>query len=416
MISRRHVSPTTSVLTAVLIPGVLVGLCGCNAPDAAASSGVELGKSSLALHAQPARGEAAAHADAVERANRAFCPAGSGAAALDLHGVQLERVAGIPLQYEGFNNIEGPLWHEGALYYTNMGNRIQADGSQLTNQTTLWRWEPGKAPEVWLDDTVAGTNGLAVNFDGELIAARQLDGSVSQIDWVTKQIRTLAGIYEDRRFNSPNDLSIAHDGTIYFTDPNWNVPSSVDAQTIQGGGDPGSLLPGQRAYRLGTDGIVWPLVATELVPELRDKPNGIQLSLDEGELLVGGLRGLWAFELREGQVKHPVQVLTTAVDGMGKDCAGNVYVATSRPVPGRDNGQVVVVLDRHHVELGQLEVPGIQGVTNVAFGGNDRRTLFVTGLTNPQNDDGSAPRLCGSTPCLPAGIYSAQLNVPGFPY
>ncbi len=352
----------------------------------------------------------------MRHANRRFCPPGAESRRLDLRGVRLERVDGIPLQYEGFNNIEGPLWHEGALYYSNMGNRTDPSGALLTNQTTLWRWEPGHAPSIWLDDTAAGSNGLAVDFSGQVLAGRQLDGSISRLDLATKTFFALANVYEDKRFNSPNDLTVAHDGTIYFTDPNWNTPSTVDPATVQGGGPPGSLQPGQRAYRLGSDGVLWPLVATELIPELRDKPNGIVLSLDERELLIGGLRGLWVFELEQGQTKKPRQILTTPVDGTGKDCAGNLYITTTRPVAGRADGQVVVVLDRSYSEIGYLEVPRIQGVTNVAFGGRDGKTLYVTGLTDPTEEQGTGPRQCGAEACLPAGIYRARLNVPGFPY
>ncbi len=408
--------------TAMFFTVLTLGVGGCAAPEGQEmTEDLEFSTHVEDLRTRGHRGhdDGAKHdgakQDAVAKANRVFCPKNSHELRLKLRGVKLERLGDIPLQYEGFNNIEGPLWHDGALYYTNMGNRTDEDGTLLTNQTTLWRWEPGADPEIWLEDTVAGTNGLAVNFKDELIAARQLDGSISKIDWDSKAISTLTDVYEDRRFNSPNDLTIAHDDTIYFSDPNWNVPSTVDPESVQGGGAPGSLEPGQRVYRLGSDGIVWPLVATELVPELRDKPNGVMLSIDEKQLLIGSMRGLWVFDLEGGQVKNPLQLLNTGVDGMGKDCAGNIYVTTSRPVGDREDGQVVVVLDPQYEELGQLEVPFIQGVTNVAFGGEDRKTLYVTGLTDPLLSDGTT-RLCGGRPCAAAGIYAARLNVPGFPY
>jgi gluconolactonase len=350
-------------------------------------------------------------------ANRKFCGPGSRNKKLNLAGVALQRQAGISLQYSGFNNVEGPLWHDGALYYTNMGNHPpDASGFVLSNQTTLWRWEPGGTAQVWLDDSVAGTNGLAVDFDGRLVAARQLDGSLSRIDWASKAITPIVNEWEDKRFNSPNDLTIAHDGTIYFTDPNWNTPSNVDPSTVQGGGEPGSLAPGQRIYRVGNDGVVWPLVATELVPELRDKPNGIMLSLDETELWIGSLRGLWAFDLVHGQVQNPRQLLNTPIDGLGKDCAGNIYVTTTRPIAGRVDGQVIAVLSPSYQELGYLVVPRIHITTNVAFGGDEGRTLYVTGLTAELNDQGTGPRMCGQETCLPAGVYAARLNVSGFPY
>lgn len=352
----------------------------------------------------------------VEKANQQFCPKGSHRAKLRIQDVSLERVKNIPLNYQGFNNIEGPVWHDGALYYSNVGSAEPDEkGFALSNQTTLWRWEPGNKPQVWLTDDVIGSNGLAVDFDGNLLAARHKDGSVGRIDWDTKKITTLASAYEDKRFNAPNDLTVTYDGTIFFTDPNWDTPNNVDKTTIQGGGDPGSMAPGQRVYRITPEGIVTPTAATELVPELRDKPNGVMVSLDQTEIFIASLRGLWVFDLNHGLLSNPKQLLKTATDGLGKDCAGNIYATTNRPIKDRDNGQVVIVLDKQHKELGQIIVPGIHIVTNVAFGGEDRQTLFVTGLTAPMNDQGTGPRMCGKKGCLPAGIYTARTNIKGFP-
>lgn len=350
----------------------------------------------------------------VSKANAIVCSAGSENLHLDLTGVKLTREQNIPLMYQGYNNIEGPVWYKGALYYSNMGSH-QPDktGFALSHQTTIWRWVPGKTPQIWLKDTMAGTNGLAIDTQGKLFAGRQLDGSLSTIDWQSQKVTPIATSYQNKRFNSPNDLTIGDDGTVYFTDPNWNTPSNIHLDAVQGGGQPGSTKPGQRIYRVTADGVVTPTMATKLVPALRDKPNGIILSLDQQQLIIGGLQGLWAFDLNSGQVSNPQKLLNTPIDGLGKDCRGNIYVTTTRALPQRKDGQVVVVLDKNHQEVGVLNVPGIHIVTNVAFGGDDRKTLFVTGLTAPM--DGNKLRLCGKAPCLKAGIYTTKLNVQGFP-
>jgi gluconolactonase len=358
---------------------------------------------------------AAAHDEQFESTNVKYCSTNSDQVQLDLSHVSLTREQGIPLMYQGTNNVEGPLWHDGALYYTNMGShQANDDGFVLSNQSTIWRWVPGSKAEVWLDDTVAGTNGLAVDNNGNLVATRQLDGSLVYIDWVSKKITPIVTSYEDKRFNSPNDLTVASDNTIYFTDPNWNTPSNINPDHTQGGGAPGSKIPGQRIYRVSADGKVNPTLVTELVPALRDKPNGITLSLDQKQLIVGGMAGLWAFELKSGRVSNPKQILTTPIDGLGKDCSGNIYVTTTRKSSSRNDEQLVVVLNKENQEIGAIKVPGIHIVTNIAFGGKDGRTLFVTGLTDPM--DGGKPRQCGDQACLSAGIYSTQLNVQGFPY
>lgn len=353
--------------------------------------------------------------ESISNTNASACPAGSENIKLDLANISLTREENIPLMYQGYNNIEGPVWHEGALYYSNMGShQPDENGFELSNQTTIWRWVIGEKPQVWMEDTLAGTNGLAVDGKGNLVGARQLDGSLSYIDWQTKQVTPIVTSYQGKRFNSPNDLTIADDDTVYFTDPNWNTPSNINSDTLQGGGWPGSTEPGQRIYRVTADGSVNATAVTELVPELRDKPNGIILSLDQQQIIVGGLRGLWAFDLNAGEVSNPQKLLDSPIDGLGKDCSGNIYITTTRELPTRTDGQVVVVLDKSYQEVGALNVEGIHIVTNVAFGGDQGKTLFVTGLTAPM--DGDKLRLCGDKPCLKAGIYTAKLNVQGFPF
>jgi gluconolactonase len=348
-------------------------------------------------------------------ANATYCPAGPEELTLDLTNVSLTRAQNIPLMYQGYNNIEGPVWYNGALYYSNMGSH-QPDkhGFELSNQTTIWRWVPNSNPQVWMKDTVAGTNGLALDSKGNLVVTRQLDGSLSTIDWQTKQVTPIISTYQNKRFNSPNDLTIAFDDSVYFTDPNWNIPSDINASDAQGGGQPGSIEPGQRIYRVTIDGKVSATAVTELVPALRDKPNGIILSLDQQQLIVGGLQGLWIFDLNLGKVSNPHQLLDTPIDGLGKDCSGNIYVTTTRILPEREDSQVVVILNKQYKEVGALKVEGIHIFTNIAFGGDDGKTLYVTGLTAPM--DGDKLRQCGNKKCLKAGIYTTKLNVAGFPF
>ncbi|ASP49340.1 SMP-30/gluconolactonase/LRE family protein [Cognaticolwellia beringensis] len=357
--------------------------------------------------------------NSVADANARYCSVGSSDVQLDLTNIKLVREQNIPLMYQGYNSIEGPVWYKGALYYSNMGSH-QPDENDfvLSNQTTIWRWVQGSKPQVWIKDSEAGTNGLALDSKGNLIATRQLDGSLSSIDWDSKQITPMVSTYQNKRFNSPNDLTIGYDDTIYFTDPNWNIPSNINLENVQGGGQEGSNAPGQRIYRVTTSGAenasVKATKVTTLVPALSDKPNGIMLTLDQQQLIVGGLQGLWVFDLHSGEVANPKQLLNTPVDGLGKDCSGNIYVTTTRVMSERKDGQVVVILDKQLKEVGILKVPGIHIVTNIAFGGDDRKTLFVTGLTATM--DGSKLRQCGDKACLKAGIYTTKLNVQGFPF
>ena len=140
----------------------------------------------------------------------------------------------------------------------------------------------------------------------------------------------------------------------------------------------------ERAYRVPPGGAPVP------IPGTPSRPNGVALSIDERTLFVSGTDGLRRYELAEdGSISagpFDVSAITGGLDGLGVDCAGNLYVT---------GGDRVRVLDRDLELVGELSAPG---ATNVAFGGADRRTLYVTTL------GGSA------------GVYSASVSVPGLPY
>ena len=89
----------------------------------------------------------------VSNINAQYCPVGSENVKLDLTKVSLKREPSIPLMYQGYNNIEGPVWYDGALYYSNMGsNQPDENGFELSNQTTIWRWVLGEKPQIWMQD------------------------------------------------------------------------------------------------------------------------------------------------------------------------------------------------------------------------------------------------------------------------
>lgn len=297
----------------------------------------------------------------------AICPPGAEGLVLDLSAVTLEPVAGVPIDdgfTSGFAIVEGPVWARGALYVSHFGGgpvppsrilRLDADGTVSV-----------AAPD-------AGVNGLAIGPDGRLYGGRHADGSVSVFDWAdlgaapTPVVSTYLGI----RFNSPNDLTFRSDGTLYFTDPGWQAP------------DPEPQAE-RRAYRVTPDGTV------DVIPDPPSRPNGVLLTRDERTLFVTGTDGMRRYELdAEGAIAAGpmnVDAVSGGLDGLGLDCAGNLYVT---------GGGVVTVLDPAFAPIGTLAAPG---ATNVAFGGEDRRTLYVTSL----GDD--------------AGLRSARLNVPGYPF
>ncbi len=346
--------------------------CGGNGNNLTAE---DAGSGAKAANQPEEHGSAGAESGTGGATSDPVCPPGSPNLSLDLSGASLEPVPGVTNHFEGFGNIEGPVWLGGALYYSNIS------GGANPPPSVVWKLVPGGTPTVVVPD--AGSNGLAVNSAGDLVLAMHSNGTVSARS-VTNLLATptpLIETHEGARFNSPNDLVFHSDGTLYFTDPTWQAPDPVPQAE-------------SRAYRV-RDGV-----ATAIgVVDKPENPNGITLSVDETALFIGGVNGLYRYTLAsDGSVETPGSLVTTAdlgsgsgIDGLGRDCAGNIYVTVH-------SDRKVVVLSPAGEQIGALDVPSAGGVTNVAFGGADRQTLYVTSL--------------GETP----QIHSVRLNVPGYPY
>jgi gluconolactonase len=293
------------------------------------------------------------------------CPAGPFKNPLDGVGSP-QVIEGVPPQdgfVQGQGVLEGPVWRGGALYVTQFENH-----SVPTSR--ILEWTPDGGVSVFLADS--GANGLAVDAKGTLFGAVHKDGSISSFADPSNP-HALASQYDGARFDSPNDLALRTDGTVYFTDPTWQSP------------DP-APQPKTRVYRVSPGGSV------AVVDEGLDQPNGVTLSPDETKLYVSGLSGVHRYDVAaDGSVSGKIAFAPQlqGSDGMGVDCAGNLYVAYQASV---------VVLAPTGDKLGQIDVDGAEATTNVAFGGADRRTLFITHRGNSQ------------------GLHQLKLNVPGLPY
>lgn len=265
-------------------------------------------------------------------------------------------------------HAEGPVWLDGELFLSHISG-----GS--VSPSTIFRLAPGGDPmEVAV--AVAGTNGLAIDIDGSLIGAAHDDGTLSRYDPDAGTRSVIVGEFEGARFNSPNDLAVRSDGTIYFTDPSWHAPDPIP-QPVTG------------VYRVSPEGEV------ELVDGSLAQPNGITLSPDETTLYVAGLDELVSIPLAaDGTAAGgPTEFGPglSGLDGMVADCAGNLYVTI--------NGEgAAAVLDPSGTDLGRITVAGF--LTNAAFGGDDRTTLYFTAGSPVEGD----------------AVYSVEMPIPGFPY
>jgi gluconolactonase len=271
-----------------------------------------------------------------------------------------------------FTNVEGPVWIGDSLYFSEML------GSPNPPPSRILKIAPGNVVTVAVADS--GSNGMAVDPNGNLIAAVHKDGSVSMVALPSGTETPIANMYgtPPARFNSPNDLAIRSDGTIYFSDPNFQAPSP----------NPQSA---QRLYRIAPDATHTVTIATNTADTAYLQPNGVTLSLDEKTLYVSG-SGLKKFPvMTDGTLGVSSDfVAGQSGDGMVIDCSGNLYVAG-----GSGN---IRVYSPTGTLLGMITAGGT--TTNVAFGGTDHKTLYITA-----QGSGSA-----------RGVYSIAMNVPGYPY
>lgn len=270
---------------------------------------------------------------------------------------------------------EGAVWAGDALYFSEITGGSNA--SRISRFTLAGGYEPGVFQNT-------GSNGLALDGDGNLLLAAHDVGGISRLQLPNGPVVPGTQTRDGQRFNSPNDLVLRADGNIYFSDPDFQSPD-------------GRIQGGTRVYRIAP-----PVGAGEItvVDESLDNPNGVTLSPDGSTLYVsGGNFALREYSLDAAGVPTRVGDIATNLsspDGLGVDCAGNIYAVQNGP-------RIISVYSPEGELLGQIGPGGFDdglGLTNVAFGGPDRRTLFISSFSQAGR----------------GGLYSVQLNVPGLPY
>ncbi|RYY04129.1 MAG: SMP-30/gluconolactonase/LRE family protein [Gammaproteobacteria bacterium] len=272
-----------------------------------------------------------------------------------------QRIPGANSKRSEYSLYEGAVWIKDALYFSDFvtsgifPSRIQKlDANGV--MTTL------------IEDS--GSNGLAVDAKGNIVAATHKFKSLSS--YTLAGARTaLAGEYNGNVFNSPNDLTIAKDGTIYFTDPDYQRDAAP------GGQEKTSV------YRVAIDGTV------TVVDDTLKNPNGIALSLDEKILYVSSGDGiLHAYPIENGIPQAGKNLVTglAGPDGMTLDCHGNIYATEHM-------AHQVRVITPSGESIAAISVDN--KITNAAFGGSQGKTLFLTGA---------------------GAVWKIELDVTGLPY
>ncbi len=267
----------------------------------------------------------------------------------------------------GFLFTEGPLWNaeERFLLFSDM------PGDHLR------RWSAADGITTFRKPCYM-TNGLAWDREGRLLTCEHATSRVTRTE-SDGRVTVLASHYEGKELNSPNDIVVRGDGSLYFSDPIYGRNEFY--------GVPRKLqLDFRGLYRVPAKGGEPQLLASDF-----GQPNGLCFSLDERLLYVNDTerQHIRVFEVQpDGSVdKGRVWAQTTgegagAPDGMKIDSQGNVYCCG----PGG-----IHVFDRAGACLGVIRVP--EYTANFAWGDDDLRSLFITASTS---------------------LYRIRVKVPGF--
>lgn len=268
----------------------------------------------------------------------------------------------------GFNWSEGPAWHDGRIVFSDVPENTAFQWSDGDDAASVFLKPSGLTGET-KSDRPQGSNGLASDALGRLILCQHGDRRIARLE-PDGTFTTLADRFDGKRFNSPNDLVIAPDGSLFFTDPPYGLSGMNDSEAKE--------LDFNGVFRLDPDGGV-----TALIRDL-SFPNGIGLSPDGKTLYIAvsdpESTHIRAYDLTDGgrtaenpRVLFDAEPLKTlpdhpgACDGMAIDTQGNIWTTG----PGG-----VLILSPEGGHLGSI-LTG-QRTGNCTFGGADKSHIYIT--------------------------------------
>jgi gluconolactonase len=272
-------------------------------------------------------------------------------------GTKIEKVA------TGFNFIEGPMWKDGKLWFSDVrGDKVRTYDPKTGKVMVVLNDSGGlkNAPP----DKFFGSNGMVTDKDGSILLTRMYMGAIERMD-DKGNTKPFLSKYQGKRLNSPNDLVFTRDGALWFTDPAFGL-ALMDK-------DPKKELKFNAVWRY-KDGKLTPMV-TDMT-----QPNGIGFSPDEKTLYVSNSMPdmyIRAYDVgADGKLSHPRNLISwpgtapDVPDGLKVDSAGNIWATGP--------GGVRIISPQGKV-LGQLIVP--ETVANIGFA-EDGRTVYLTGTTS----------------------------------
>ncbi|MBL63663.1 MAG: gluconolactonase [Opitutae bacterium] len=264
-------------------------------------------------------------------------------------GAKVSKLAG------GMKFTEGPVW---------LPQQNKVVFSDIPN-SKLMQWSEKNGLSVFRKSEQA--NGNILDLQGRIISCQHAARNVIRIGKDGKAT-VLTEKFEGKRFNSPNDVAVWKDGTLWFTDPPWGLRGPHE-------------IPGHWVYKLDPDTGKVEVLIKDLA-----MPNGIVFSPDGSRLYVADTGGnkrhpdptfhklpasITCYEVtKNGKLGKQLYKIKEGSDGMAVDVKGHLYT-THRHVH---------VYDVKGKKLETIEVP--EGAANVCFGGKDYKTLFITARTS----------------------------------
>lgn len=242
---------------------------------------------------------------------------------------------------DGFRFTEGPVGDtEGNVYFTDIPNN------------NIMKYSAEGELSVFHPDS-GGANGLYYDSDGTLYVCQ---GRARQLSVLTPDgiVKVLADKYDDKTFNSPNDLWLDSKGGVYFTDPRY--------------GNRDGMLHGEHVYYLTPDRSKILRVIDDMT-----RPNGL-IGTGDGKMLYVADPGegmTYSYTINaDGTLSDKKLFAQKGSDGMTIDSFGNIYITTD----------AVEIYNPTGKQIRRIEIP--ERPSNVTFAGKDNKTLYITARTS----------------------------------
>ena len=256
-------------------------------------------------------------------------------------GAEVTKVGG------GYAFTEGPsVAPDGRVFFTDQPN----------DKIDVWS-EKGNAITTFMQPSER-SNGTYFNKKGELVACADLHNRLVAFT-MDKEMRTLAENFNGQPLNAPNDLWIAPNGGIYFTDPYYHRDYWQEGRK--------EVQDKRGVYYLNLEGKL-----SRVIEDFK-QPNGLIGTPDGKTLYVSDINDgkIWKYTINaDGNLSNKTLFAPEGADGMTIDNMGNVYLTN----------KYVSVFDKTGKKISEIPVP--ESPSNVCFGGKDRNILFITARTS----------------------------------